>query len=326
MVTTGKTFDVVIAQSDRRGWENAHLTGIGASQIAAVLGEHPYQSGVRIWGEKVGRLEPQDFTDNEAVQIGIELEPFVAQKYQQRTGRTVDQAGELLRSRTYPWAICTPDYWLMDDAGHWSIPLQIKTTGAFRIGDWAAGPPAAVFWQVQHEMLVTGAPWASVGVLVGGQRFLWADVERDDDAIGRIIKAGESFWQNVVDEVMPELDGSSDSTAVLATLYPTSQTGEVIALPDEAIEWDVELAQLDWEKSQLETKIDALKNNLRAAIGDAEAGMLHDGSGGYTNKAQTRWSYSLADGQAKPTANGETVQAVAKSTSFRVLRRSTKGI
>jgi putative phage-type endonuclease len=185
-------FIEIVSQDKRRDWEDAHDTGIGASEIAAVLGESRYGSRLRVWAEKIGRLERRDLSDIEAVQMGIELEPFVAHKYESRTTRPISKAGTLLRSRAYPWAICTPDYWLCGDDGVWNIPLQIKTTSAYRLSDWAEGPPKEVWWQVQHEMFVTGAPWASVGVLVGGQRFMWADVQRDDAAIEEIIEAGSS--------------------------------------------------------------------------------------------------------------------------------------
>ena len=45
----------VVAQEQFQEWQDAHRTGIGASQIAAVLGEHRFASRIRVWAEKVGR-------------------------------------------------------------------------------------------------------------------------------------------------------------------------------------------------------------------------------------------------------------------------------
>ena len=312
----------VITQDDREAWLNARQSGIGASEIAAVLGESPYSSRLRIWGQKVGRILPQDLSDVEAVQMGIELEPLVANLYSKKTSRPVEPAGILLRSDEYPWALATPDYWLMDGDGNWRIPLQIKTTSAWRVNDWAEGPPVHIWWQVQHEMFVTGAPWASVGVLVGGQRFMWVDVERDEDAIQRIIYEGGIFWNQVQSQEYPDPDMLEDTTHSIQSLFPSSAEGEVLGLPADAVEWDRELTQYKAQRSELEDHIRHLENNLKLSIGPAEKGVLHDGSGAYTYKSQDRWSYTLAEGEAKPTESGAIVSAVAKRTEFRVLRRT----
>jgi putative phage-type endonuclease len=310
----------VVAQEQFEEWQDAHRTGIGASQIAAVLGEHRFASRLRVWAEKVGRLEPTDFSDNEAVQMGIELEPFVAAHYQRRTGRTLSQAGVLLRSILHPWAIATPDYWMMDELGYWAIPVQIKTTNAFRLNDWADGPPPEVWWQVQHEMLVTGAPWASVGVLVGGQRFMWADIVRDDGAMARIVREGAAFWDLVIHNTYPEPDTNSGEP--LAALFPNAAEGEALALPQQAAEWDGELVALKGQKGTIEAEIARLENELKLAIGPAERGLLHDGSASYTYKNQQRWSYKLATGEPMPTESGTSVRAIATNAQFRVLRRT----
>ena len=313
-------YEEIVSQSNFGEWREAHKTGIGASQIAAVLGESRFGSRLRVWAEKVGRLEPVDLSDNEAVQMGIELEPFVVAKYSQRTGRTFSTAGTLLRSIEYPWAICTPDYWIMDDDGTWNIPCQIKTTNAFRLNDWADGPPIEVWWQVQHEMFVTGATWASVGVLVGGQRFMWADVKRDGIAMERIAEEGSLFWQQVKSNTYPEPD--QNSADVLNDLFPVSAEGEEVAMPYEACQWDKDLQQLKANRAILDDDIAYLENKLKLAIGPAEMGVLHDGSGAFTHKSQQRISYKLADGEAKPIRSGTEVKAVANITDFRVLRRS----
>jgi len=317
---TGKwPYEIVCAQDDRETWQEAHLTGVGASQIASVLGVNPYGSRLRVWSEKTKRLGAADFSDNEAVQMGIELEPIVAKKYKERTGRVIDRAGELLRSTTYPWAICTPDYWTIDDNGEHSIPVQIKTTSAFRVNDWENGPPIPVWWQVQHEMLVTGAPWASVAVLVGGQRFMWADVERDDDAIGRIIIEGEQFWQHVVDNTYPEVDGNDAQT--ITELFPNAEMAD-IALPPEAVKWSEVLIELKAQSKALDDDITHIESKLKFAIGDSERGVLHDGSGAFTYKNQSRWNFKPMSTEVIPTEEGQIVMCVASKSNFRVLRRS----
>jgi len=312
------TYEEVVSQEQFEEWLEAHKTGIGASQIAAVLGEHPFKSRLQIWAELVNRIEPADLSDNEAVEMGLVLEPVVAALYERRTGRPLAKAGVLLRSVEHPWAIATPDYWI--EGFSYPIPLQIKTTNAYRINDWADGPPKEVWWQVQHEMLVTGAPWASVGVLVGGQRFLWADVDRDEDAIARIVREAEEFWDLVQNNEYPAPD--SNSGEPIAALFPTAAEGESLALPQQATEWDSALVSLKIERNAIDGQIAHLENEIKLAIGPAERGLLQDGSASYTFKNQDRWTYKLAEGEVKPTESGTTVRAIATNSQFRVLRRS----
>ena len=320
MVNLSDSCIEIISQDDFNGWLEAHKLGIGASQIAAVLGEHRFASRLRVWAEKVGRLEPADLSDVEAVNWGLLLEPLVAQEYARKTGRTLQKGGVLLQSTAYPWAIATPDYW-MEYTADMSIPIQIKTTSAFRLNDWADGPPIEVWWQVQHEMFVTGAPWASVGVLVGGNRFMWADVERDEAAIERIRTEGAAFWEQVKNNTYPDPD--SNASDVIAELFQSAAEGEELALPHEAIEWDSALSDLKEDRKRLEDEIQLLENKIKLSIGPAEKGALVDGSGAYTYKNQSRWTVKLAEGEPKPTnPEGELVKGFATRSDFRVLRRS----
>jgi putative phage-type endonuclease len=320
MVNLDGSCKEIISQDDFNGWLEAHKLGIGASQIAAVLGEHRFASRLRVWAEKVGRLEPADLSDVEAVNWGLLLEPLVAQEYARKTGRTLQKGGVLLQSTAYPWAIATPDYW-MEYTADMSIPIQIKTTSAFRLNDWADGPPKEVWWQVQHEMFVTGAPWASVGVLVGGNRFMWADVERDDIAIERIRIEGAEFWEQVKNKTYPDPDANASD--VIVDLFEAAAEGEELALPVDAVEWDSTLVNLKVEKSNIDEQIKQIENRIKLAIGPAEKGILVDGSAAYTYKNQSRWTVTLAEGEPKPTnAEGEIVKGFATRSDFRVLRRS----
>ena len=285
-------------ENDFQAWQAEHLTGIGASEIASVLGQHPFKSRLRLYAEKRGTLPPQDLSDNEAVEMGLLLEPIVADLYKRRTQRGgLEKGGVLLRSVEYPWALATVDYWLYGR----EVPLQIKTTSQYMLSHWVDGPPRAVFLQVQQEMLVTGAREASVGVLVGGQRFYWADVPRDEETIALIIEAGSRFWEQVQEGEWPDLDGTADTADAIAELWPVS-TGEEMMLPPEAVEVDNWLALWKDQRKLSEENIEAYSNQLKVWLGAAERGLLPDGSG-YSYKTQERQEHTV------------------KASTFRVLRK-----
>ena len=308
-------YKTVVSQMDYAEWLASRRHHIGASEISTVLGENRFGSWLRLWAEKVGRLEPLDMSDNEAVQMGLLLEQVVADHYTNKTGRKLEVFQTMIESEEYPWLSCTPDYTSNDG----TEPVQIKTTSAYRLKEWADGVPPEVFWQLQQEMLVMGASKASVGVLVGGQKFMWSDVYADNKAQQRIIDESTEFWAHVQTNTYPDVD--SNSSEVIPELFPVSAEGEEVALPHEAVDWDLGLLKLKSYKATLESEISELEAQIKLCIGQAETGYLHDSSARYTYKSQSRFSYSPLNGANKDWEDGDVVSCVVKKTNFRVLRR-----
>jgi putative phage-type endonuclease len=309
--------EVVDQHKDFSGWQAAHATGIGGSEIAAVLGESRWKSRLRVWGEKTNNLEHPDLGGIEAVEWGLLLEPVIAKKFQQMTDVPVEMAGVLLRSVEHPWAIVTPDYWTIGENGEWNIPVQIKATSAYMLKDWLNGAPWEVQLQEQMEMFVTGAPYAYVAVLVGGSKFMWAKVMRDEAIQKRIADEGYLFWTCVETNTWPDVDSSADASDAIADLFPTA-TGESIQLPYELQPWMVTLGEVKEQLKTLEGVKEEAENHIKVALGPNEMGYFSDGSG-FSWKEQSRFGLGMAEGSV-PKEEGAKVEAIVKKSTFRVLR------
>lgn len=294
-------FEVVCDSHDRDAWLEARRAGIGASDAPAVLGISPFASPLSVYTDKLGLSVDRDAT--ESMRWGNILEPLIAQEFAKETGRVYNMAGKLIRSVEYPWMLATLDAEQQAIGRDGTGALEIKATG-FRAGDWTEGVPPHVFAQVQHQLAVTGYKWASVAVLMFGCRLLWADVERDDAFIARMIEAEAEFWRRVEAREPVSPDGSKASAAALKLLYP-ADTGEVIRLPGELIPLDAERVALKAEIKSSQERCDFIDTQFKAAIGDASAGELANGVT-YTHRVQKRAAYEV------------------KATEFRVLRRSAK--
>lgn len=306
---TPETMSIEIDEAKAR-WLEERKTGIGASDAPVVAGISKYKTLLSLYCEKLGITEPPN-VDTEAAEWGILLEEPVAQKYAKVTGRLLEYPGPytIQRSEQWPFATCTIDRFIV---GHGPIHLgqpdfgrgvlQIKTTSALHEDEWSEGPPPAVYCQVQHEMAVTRCQWGSAAVLVGGQKFRWADVPRDDSFIEQLMAREAWFWGLVQSQTPPEPDAGDKDT--LARLFPRD-TGEVIELSGEFLTIDEQLLQVKGQIDPLYREKERLENLIRAALGDASIGVLPNGVK-YTNKAQTRASY------------------VVPESTFRVLRRSAK--
>jgi putative phage-type endonuclease len=320
-------YDVIADRNaDFQGWLDAHQRGIGASEIAAVMGRHRFMSRLKLWAIKTKRIFPDDLSDNEAVYWGNVLEGTVIEELQKRTGRDIEPSGTLVQSREHPWMLATVDGW----ASMGTVPVEVKTTGGVHIGDWADGAPEYNVWQLQQQMAVTGTDMAMTAVLVGtyGFRLLWQDVERDAEKIAEIISWGDWFWGYVERDEPPPIENDiaqADVADTLSKLWAEPKVaGTRIALPLEAAEWDVKLTDTKESIKALDEYKTMLENNIKITIADNEGGVLPDGDG-FTYKAQARYNLTLAVGQGRPPV-GETTSVLVTPTesTFRVLRR-TKG-
>lgn len=278
----------------RESWLAERMTGLGASDAAAVLGQSPWKSPFQLWAEKTGNVEPDDLSKNEAVEFGIRLEPTIAKAFADRTGRAVEMwpQFQIVRDPERRWMTCTPDAWQVDMSRGEGL-VQIKTTSAFNAGDWVDEPPLHYLIQCQHELAVTGHEWGTLVVLIGGQRLRYFDFERNDKFIAALIPRLEDFWQRVVDRMPPDVDGSLATAKILAKLHP-NDSGETVMLPLDAAGWTEQIAIAKQQIKDAEAVATNFENQLKAAMGDATYGLLPDGSR-WSWKTQTRKSYVVQE-------------------------------
>ena len=256
-----------------------------------------------MYAQKIGLETDTCLDDAEHVYWGLQLEPAIVIGYQDRTGRPVEHQGKLLRSIDHPWATCTLDATTTDGRPGEPWPLEIKNIGVQKAAEWEEGPPRHYVLQLHHQMLVTDAPRATAAALIGGQRLVWCDVERDEILIRRIVHAGRIFWEQHVEAgKVPRPDDSDSAKRGLAALYKTIDPEKVVQLPGSMLEADSELREMKLTIKALEKRAKQIENDIKACIGNAELGVLPDG---------TRYSWS------EQTRAGH----VVKASTFRVLRR-----
>jgi len=268
----------LIKSTTEAEWREVRRQGIGASDAPAILGLSPWKSPIQLYADKLGLAE-NGTEETEAMRWGRRLEGVIIEAYMEETKREGGSADPLVvhRSDEFPFMQATIDGWVRVPTRQPGV-LEIKTTGFFRAEDWAEGPPLMYQVQVQHALAVVGARWGSIAVLVGGQRLLWADIERHDGFIARLIEQERAFWERLQAKEPPTVDDSKATTAVLKALYPVETAGLVVNLPGEAVEWDAAIQAAKVEIKVAETKKRLHENLLRAAIGEAEAGALSNGT------------------------------------------------
>jgi putative phage-type endonuclease len=296
----------VLELPNREAWLEERKLGLGASDVSAALGINPWKSPFSLWAEKCGLLPDEDLAaENEAVEWGLALEAPIARKFGERTGRIIElpETPTLAVHESLPFLRCTLDAVQRKREGGEPGDLQIKTTSAWNAAEWSGGAvPLCYQVQVAFELFVTGMAWGSIACLVGGQRLVWADIQRDDAFIEAALPHLQAFWDHVQDRTPPEVDSSPATAKVLQKLHP-EDNGMTVELPGESAIWHASLTDAKDRIKQFEEIKTLNENRLKAALADASFGILPDGTG-YSFKTQTRAAHEV------------------KASTFRVLRRT----
>lgn len=267
-----EAFEEVCDADDRPRWLAARRTGIGGSDIASILGANPWKGALAVWADKTGKVE--DHEAGEAALWGSKIEPLILEHFGQVTGRKVQRAQKLLRSRKWPFLLATLDGEQWDAARGDAIGcIEIKVTS---LEDrWEDGPPQYVVAQIQQQLAVTDREWTSVAALFNGRTFWHQDFGRDEQMISEIVERGAEFWGRVELEEAPEATAGDKNT--LAALYPKAQEGLVVELGADFVSLDEEIQKLKGAKKEIDLALSAAENKLRQAIGEAAVAKLPNG-------------------------------------------------
>lgn len=257
----------------REDWLEARRGSIGGSDAATVLGLNPYSSPYALWAEKTGVVSAPDISDREAVRLGNFLEPYVAQRFTEITGKKVRRENYILRNPEYPWAHANVDRMVIGE----KAGLECKTTSALNLRKFKNGEyPANYYCQCVHYMAVTGAEKWYLAVLIGNQEIRIFEILRDEDEIRALMDAERRFWRHVEERTPPETDGISATGDTLEAQYPEEDPEVTIDLTPVC---GVLRVYLDTKAQikELERQLDGAANAIKAYMGSAAAG-TYEGS------------------------------------------------
>lgn len=266
----------VFAKTDhvsKEDWLKLRTQGIGGSDVSVIVGINQYKSIFQLWMEKTGLMIPE-VEDNEYIHFGNVLEPIVRQEFMRRTGIKVRQKKSIIQHPNYSFMFANVDGVIYEEDGI-SI-FEAKTASAFKAKEWDNHVPKEYQLQIQHYMAVTGAKRTYIAALIGGNQFVYHIVERDEELINLIIRMEKQFWDNhVLNNIPPEIDGSSATTEYLNNKYRTT-VKNVIELPRETLDLLYEYDDLTEQIKGLNTKKDVITNKLKDYLKENEEGYIED--------------------------------------------------
>ena len=254
---------------EREEWLKHRRRGIGGSDAAAIAGLNPWKSPVEVYYEKLGEIPPVE--DNERMYWGRVLEDIVAREFSKRTGKRVRRRNAILQHPKHGFMIGNIDRELVGE----KVGLECKTVGEYSKDDWKEDRvPEQYIIQCQHYMAVTGYGGWWIAALIGGNKFVYKYIERDDVIISALIELESQFWDMVQSQTPPPMDGTDSAGNVLKLMYPESKPNTAINLPNEAAELIEIREALKVQVKELDMRLAETENKLKAMLGDNESGRV----------------------------------------------------
>lgn len=259
---------------DRAAWLERRRTGIGGSDIGAILGFSPWATPYSVWLDKKGLSEPKPETPE--MKMGHRLEPVIADMYSEVTGNTLITAG-LTVHPNFSFILGTPDR-LVANGGN--TGLEIKTANPFRAAkEWGEPgtdeiPQNYLLQCVWYQAITNRDVW-DVAVLIGGSDFRIYKIHRDRDLENALIERADDWWtQYIIGNEEPPIDGSNAARDYITRRFPRNVEPLKIATAD-VNDILATLAATRKEVAAAEEKKAILENQVELFIGDA-AGVESD--------------------------------------------------
>lgn len=256
------------------------LTGLGGSDLGAVLGLNPYRTQFQVWKEKTGRAEP--FEGNLQTRFGTYAEQFVADEYCSITGRRVQRFNSMLRHSVAPLIGHIDRLVIPPGKQRASHRLEIRTDrglecktahalAASRSDSWGESGsdqvPEHYLIQCASYMALTRCSCWDLAVLFGNSDFRVFHLERDQDLESTLIEEASRWWR---DHVVADAPPNPSSEAEARQRWRLHRPNSTVELDDAGAQDLRALAKLKAQARELERQEQEIRDRLIPAFGDAE--------------------------------------------------------
>ncbi|MFF5655280.1 YqaJ viral recombinase family nuclease [[Kitasatospora] papulosa] len=273
------------ADAPEEAWHEARRSGIGGSDVAAILGLDKYRGPRHVFEAKHGRHLEMDAALSEYAEIGQDIEQFVSYLFTKRSGiPAVPTPGTLVHVEN-EWMRANIDRYALDaESGAVVAPVELKNRSEYQLDEWEDGVPDGPALQAHWYMAVGGWSYAWVAALVGGNKLRYHRIERDDEMTETLVDVcGSWFQRHVVEGFPPPADGLAATKDLLGRLWEV-KPGEIVEVDRaEAIELREQRTSLRARIKELDTELTAVENQMRLASEAAELAKVGK-STAWTNK------------------------------------------
>ena len=246
-------------------WLELRTTGIGGSDVGAIMGMNKYASPLTIY---LSKKNVEGFKGNAATEWGHILEDPIRKKAAEELGIEIISVPGMYTSNDIPYMNANIDG-LCHAENQVTIGGEtVEGLGGFEIKTSSRGEgfsedeiPDSYYCQVQHYMAVTNLPWFILtAFFMNTKRVRHYVIRRNDDFIySRLLPAEKDFWENyVMANQAPEPIGVDAEEEYVRNL----PVADVIELDEETENLIAQRMELQNQIKELEQKESALKDSI----------------------------------------------------------------
>jgi putative phage-type endonuclease len=246
-------------------------TGIGSSDVAAIVGLNPYATAFSVYAEKMGlAVKPE----TEAMRWGKRLQRAIADEWAERNKVEIRWLDKTIRHPQKKHFMATPDAAVVAPNPH-PEGLEIKMANWRQRDAWGEEnsdqvPPHYLI-QAQWQCFVLGWRRCYLAPLFGGNELGSYVVEYDATLGEELGRRCEKFWQeHIVAQKPPEMDWTESSAAALRHLFPQAVDSLYRDSVPEEDALVLELAKLKRQKVAVGRSYDGIVNQVKERIGLAK--------------------------------------------------------
>lgn len=270
-------------------------TGIGATDISAILGLNPWRSAWDVYADKVGLLDGVVQETNARQRAGKALEEAIARIYSAETGHNLQWSDVNVAHPGRDWHRYTPDALVYED-GTTKISHGLDCKAISISSYWEFGEPGTDqvpdYIALQCQWSMSGADLSrwDVAANTGAETRIYK-LTRDKDMEAVLLDTGEKFWKkHVLAKVAPDIKDTESARRYLKAKFPKGNgelkvptLGEDTAI-DQYLIAKAKFKAIEGAKNELEVKI-------KEIIGD---------SSGFDLGERGKLTYNLVKGFTRP--------------------------
>jgi predicted phage-related endonuclease len=220
---------------------------IGGSDARIIMGNDE-SALVRLWREKRGEAEAQDYSGNLIVQLGLATEPLNRRWFERTTGQVLKDVQTWVRHPVIRWMAATLDGTIEGTGAVFEAKFMLP---------WSFSEEAAAekyMPQLQHNMWVTNAKAAVLSIITGGGK--WVEITVTADCLYQhlLLTAEKKFWRCVESGETPHLFGIEPPRPRIEAVRSVDMTSSNAWAEFSNVFRNTRQAFLEHEKSKTELK------------------------------------------------------------------------
>lgn len=262
----------IIRPASHEDWLEERKKGIGSSEAGTIMGVNKFDTPYKLWRRKTGVDGPVEM--NDAMRLGHQLEPSVAEAFAEATGAVIKKASAgdwLAVDSRRDFLRVSPDriYFLPGEAHTRKNQriLECKTTSVAVDKD---DIPSYWYCQIQYQMGIMGVSKGALAWISSSPRlnFDYLEVDFNRAFYEQLISAITTFWEvNICQGIAPEDISASDT--ILRN--PEAVSGEQQEADESVMQTYYDLKEVNQKLKILDDLKADLEDSLKMAIGRAES-------------------------------------------------------